>query len=90
MLRGREFGITVAESPLRTDGQVYEFEKDNRGYLVYDMLLSFEGQEPIWFRGVMPQEEMTEVGAIATVIQIAFICLPGLTLLAAFAGYLLT
>ena len=90
MLRGRELDISADVSPFRNDGEIYQVLRNGQVYLVYDLPYTLRGYGTLWFRGVMLDEEMTEVGAIGTVIQLTFIALPALTVLAAVVGYFLT
>lgn len=89
MLLGESHGIDVIGVPLQS-GSVYEALIDAETYFIYDVLFYVEDYGQLWIRGITEKEGSTQVSAINTVIQMAFIGFPVLVVLAAGAGYVLT
>ena len=70
------------------DKELQEVEQDFKNWFVYDRLMEIEGFGEIWIRSIMPQAEVTS--AIQYMVQLLFIVIPFLVIVAAATGYYLT
>lgn len=89
MLLGQTHDVSTANMPLK-DESIYEVERQNITYLVYDLPVYVEDYGEIWIRGMMERHIGTQRSTLDIAIQFALIGFPLLVILAAIAGYILT
>ena len=70
------------------DGDTKTVEIDGEPYYVYDVRLTFDSHEDVWVRGITAVSD--SAAAMDTMLNIAFISLPFLVILAAAGGYWIT
>ncbi|MBQ4046640.1 MAG: hypothetical protein II627_09320, partial [Lachnospiraceae bacterium] len=79
---------SVGEFPDLTEKTFITIKDDNgTGWYVYDRLFQ-PGDQDLWIRGMMKQAGNIGIGSF--LIRFLLICMPGLILLAAFGGWLIT
>lgn len=89
MLLGQTHDVSTTNMPLK-DESIYEVERQNITYLVYDLPVYVEDYGEIWIRGMMERHIGTQRSTLDIAIQFALIGFPLLVILAAIAGYILT
>lgn len=68
-----------------SDGQVQTAPVDGINYYLYDRMLTQEGLEGLWLRGVVSEEQGT--AQLSSIVRLSLYGLPLLLILAVFGGY---